>query len=298
MACPLFCNGLGRACLFCLLPSVVFGYNISFGHFGKAPALGTSKACFKSMQRKRYLFNCLKDPRRVTRLVPGWWRNHIERNPGDLAYEYAVMNALATDENVEFIPTGYYNFYGFSPSEIERINETCTAFVCPLADVFSDSFLYLVKNLTKLVQRLRIPCIVPCVGLRAEEGFWSGRSPDFDETVGDFVRAVLDKSAIIGLRGETTGRYLEKLGFVKGRDFRVIGCPTLYTYGAELPKRAITAPSKKYPDDDIRAWSFNSLTTKGRMYVALACEHTIKQCGNIKGRIVKKARSILRGNLK
>lgn len=46
------------------------------------------------MKRKRYLFNCLKDPRQVARLVPGWWCNRIERNPGDLAYEYSVMNAL------------------------------------------------------------------------------------------------------------------------------------------------------------------------------------------------------------
>ena len=44
------------------------------------------------MKNKRYLFNCLKDPRQVTRLV----RNRIERNPGDLAYEYSVMNALVS----------------------------------------------------------------------------------------------------------------------------------------------------------------------------------------------------------
>lgn len=41
-----------------------------------------------NMMSKRYLFNCLKDPRQVTRLVAGWWRNRIERNPDDLAYEY------------------------------------------------------------------------------------------------------------------------------------------------------------------------------------------------------------------
>ena len=194
------------------------------------------------MKTKRYLFNCLKDPRQATRLVSGWWSNHIERNPGDLAYEYSVMNALVTDSSVEFIPTGYYHFRGFSDAKIERINETCTAFVCPLADVFSDEFLPLVKRLTVLVKKLRIPCVVPCVGLRSNLGTMSGQAPDFNETVKAFVRAILQKSSKLGVRGETTGRYLEKLGFSRGRDFVVVGCPSMYTYGAELPQRALQMP--------------------------------------------------------
>ena len=194
------------------------------------------------MKRKRYLFNCLKDPRQVIRLVSGWWCNRIERNPGDLAYEYSVMNALATDASVEFIPTGYYHFRGFSKSKIGRINETCTAFVCPLADVLSDEFLPLLKHLTVLVKKLRVPCVVPCVGLRADSGDWSGKTPDFDETVKAFVRAILEKSSKLGVRGETTGRYLEKLGFSRERDFVVVGCPSMYTYGAALPQRSLQMP--------------------------------------------------------
>ena len=195
------------------------------------------------VKRTRYLFNCLSDPRRATRLVPDMWRNRIERNPGDLAYEYAVMNALATDESAEFVPTGYYHFRGFSDARVEWSNATCKAFVCPLADVFADDFLPFVRRLTELVKRLRIPCIVPCVGLRAVSGSWSGRSPDFDRIVTDFVRAVLDKSAKIGLRGESTGNYLKKLGFSAERHFTVVGCPTLYTYGATLPARALEPPT-------------------------------------------------------
>lgn len=40
------------------------------------------------------------------------------------------------------------------------------------------------------------------------------------------------------MRGESTGRYLERLGFVRDRHFSVVGCPTLYTYGPELPPLA------------------------------------------------------------
>ncbi len=190
----------------------------------------------------RYLFNCLKDPRQATRIISGRYRNHIERNPGDLAYEYSVMNALTTDESVEFIPTGYYHFHGFSDAKIEEINATCNAFICPLADVFSDDFLFLVRRLTDLVHRLKIPCIVPCVGLRALSGAWSAHAPEFDETVKLFVRAILEKSARIGVRGETTGRYLEKLGFRREHDFTVVGCPSMYTYGAVLPQRSLHSP--------------------------------------------------------
>lgn len=194
------------------------------------------------MKHNRYLFNCLKDPRTATRLNPGWWSKLVEKNPGDLAYEYSVMNALTLDDTVAFIPTGYYNYRGFSDSEIEQINATCDAFVCPLADVFSDEFLLLVKRFTALVKRLRIPCIVPCVGLRAMEGAWAAHESEFNETITGFVRAVLEKSAKIGVRGELTARFLEKLGFLRDLDFVVVGCPSLYTYGEKLPLRSLACP--------------------------------------------------------
>ena len=194
------------------------------------------------MKTKRYLFNCLKDPRQATRIISGRYCNHIERNPGDLAYEYSVMNALTTDESVDFIPTGYYHFQGFSDEKIEEINATCNAFICPLADVFSDTFLYLLRRLTDLVLRLKIPCIVPCVGLRASSGVWSPHAPGFDDTVKMFVRAILEKSARIGVRGETTGRYLEMLGFRREEHFTIVGCPSMYTYGAILPQRSLLPP--------------------------------------------------------
>ena len=194
------------------------------------------------MKTKRYLFNCLKDPRQATRIISGRYRNHIERNPGDLAYEYSVMNALTTDESIEFIPTGYYHFNGFSEAKIEEINATCNAFICPLADVFSDTFLYLLRRITDLVHQLKIPCIVPCVGLRASKGAWSAHKPEFDDTVKKFVRAILEKSARIGVRGETTGQYLEKLGFRREEHFTIVGCPSMYTYGAVLPQRSLLPP--------------------------------------------------------
>ncbi|WP_047596347.1 polysaccharide pyruvyl transferase family protein, partial [Salmonella enterica] len=81
---------------------------------------------------------------------------------------------------------------------------------------------------TQLIRKLKIPVIVTGVGLRAnyepqlDEGF------SFDEDVTNFVKAVLEKSAQIGVRGQITADYLKKLGFNAELDFRVIGCPSLY----------------------------------------------------------------------
>ena len=40
-----------------------------------------------------------------------------------LAYEYSVMNALATDASVEFVPMGYYHSRGFLRRKLMWIGE-------------------------------------------------------------------------------------------------------------------------------------------------------------------------------
>ena len=175
----------------------------------------------------RYLLNGVSNPRRSNTLRGTILESRLERNPGDMAYGYAVANAVATHPGVDFRMTGYYRRKnGFSPSEVAEINETCNAFVCPLADMFSDNWAWYVRVLADLVKELRIPCVVPCVGARslpdgtrADDMPWAG-------DVRRFVGAVLDKSAVLGIRGETTARFLEGLGFVRDRHFEVLGCPT------------------------------------------------------------------------
>ena len=53
------------------------------------------------------------------------------------------------------------------------------------------------------------------------------------ETVQRFVRAVLDHSATIGVRGEFTREYLATLGF-GDEHVDVVGCTSLYRDGADL----------------------------------------------------------------
>ncbi|EUJ44875.1 hypothetical protein PRIP_08562 [Listeria riparia FSL S10-1204] len=153
-------------------------------------------------------------------------------NNGNLAYQYSIYRTL-WNENVEIDADGLSS----NPNLAESINENYDLYVVPLADAFRDDFRQTLRNYTELIRRLKIPVIVTGVGLRAnyepqlEEGF------SFDEDVINFVKAVLEKSSQIGVRGQITADYLKKLGFKEGVDYRVIGCPSLYTFGRELKIR-------------------------------------------------------------
>ncbi|SET13997.1 polysaccharide pyruvyl transferase family protein [[Clostridium] polysaccharolyticum] len=156
-------------------------------------------------------------------------RNVVGGNAGNLVYQYSVFNSLAT-EDMEFETTRYQA----NLEDAERISQECQAFVIPLADAFRPTFMQYLKDLTALIKKLTIPCIVIGVGIRA------AYEPDFsglaflDEDVKNFVNAVLEKSAKLGLRGEFTATYLKKLGYREEKDFTIIGCPSAYLNGAEL----------------------------------------------------------------
>lgn len=167
--------------------------------------------------------------------------NSIGGNVGNLVYAYSIFRTLMTEDTT--ITPDYYNY---EPSRADEINEKYDCYVIPLADAFRKEFIPSLRKYTKLIKKLKIPVIVIGVGLRApfepklDEGF------PFDEDVKEFVKAVLEKSSMIGLRGEITSKYLTKLGFREGIDHTVIGCPSMYTFGRELTIREtnITKESK------------------------------------------------------
>ncbi|WP_337017997.1 polysaccharide pyruvyl transferase family protein [Oceanobacillus massiliensis] len=155
--------------------------------------------------------------------------NSIGGNVGNLVYQYSVFRTLMTEDTT--ITPDYYNY---EPKRADEINENYDCYIIPLADAFRQEFVPTLRKYTKLIKKLKIPVIVVGVGLRApfepklNEGF------PFDEDVKDFVNAVLEKSSMLGLRGEITSKYLTKLGFREGIDHKVIGCPSMYTFGREL----------------------------------------------------------------
>ena len=159
-------------------------------------------------------------------------KNSIGGNVGNLIYAYSVYRTLMK-EDTNIVP----DYYSTDPNRADEINEKYDAYVIPLADAFRPNFIPLLRRYTKLIKKLKIPVFVIGVGLRApfepklNEGF------PFDKDVKAFVSAVLEKSNMIGLRGEITSEYLTRLGFREGVDHTVIGCPSMYTFGRELKIR-------------------------------------------------------------
>lgn len=154
----------------------------------------------------------------------------ISQNAGNLIFAYSVTRALMTDSDVSFTCTRN----NVSDSSPQELSEKYDMFVIPMADAFRQDYAENLKNYTKLIRSLKIPCVLIGAGLKAPIGFDVNTPLPFDNEVRDFISAVLDKSAIVGVRGEATGDYLTRLGFKAERDFTVIGCPSMYTFGREL----------------------------------------------------------------
>ncbi len=163
---------------------------------------------------------------------PGYILTHnvIGTNVGNFLYLNGVLRSLMIDDNT-VIQANYYNTNYYKP---EYVNENFDCFVIPLADAFRENFVNELNELTSFVKKLKIPCYVIGVGLKESYEPDFSQSKPQDEAVKKFVTAVLEKSNCIGVRGELTGKYLETLGFAEGRDFMVIGCPSMYMKGKRL----------------------------------------------------------------
>lgn len=166
-------------------------------------------------------------------------RDRFGSNNGNLIYQYSVIRALMT-EDVEF----YSDEYATNPNNAEKINETYDAYILPFADAFRSNFMGHLRQYTELIKKLEIPVIVIGIGVKAPFGYDITKGFDYDNDVKDFVEAVLEKSSIIGLRGQITGDYLEHLGFTPEKDFTVIGCPSMYTFGRDIKLKEINLNSE------------------------------------------------------
>ena len=160
-------------------------------------------------------------------------RNLVNDNAGNLLYLHSVVRALLTeDTEIE-----YGRFSKPLPAEeIERINEEYDCFVIPLANAFRINFLPYISVLADIIESLTIPCIVVGVGYQAGlDGVFAHQRPEVLGEFRRFINAVLERSDCIGIRGEMTAAFLEDLGYQREKDFTVIGCPSMYLYGENLP---------------------------------------------------------------
>ena len=163
--------------------------------------------------------------------------NSIGANSGNLLYAFGVYRTLMT-EDVQ-IDMDYYGVErNYTDPDIDRINEEYDAYICPLADAFRQEFRNKLLKYAHFFDRLTIPCYVIGVGIRADYGQdLLNYNYNMDKETKAFIKALLKKSAMVGLRGEITGGYLKHLGFQEEKDYRVIGCPSMYMYGRSLELR-------------------------------------------------------------
>jgi len=161
-------------------------------------------------------------------------KNVLGGNSGNLLYQYSMVKALSTEGTV-VVPSRYK----VDLNDADRINQECSSFVIPLADAFRPDFMKELRELTELIKRLTIPCIVTGIGVRTTYEPELKMSFPFDEEVKKFVNAVLEKSSMLGLRGEITGKYLQRLGYQEEKDFTVIGCPSLYANGPHMKLKPV-----------------------------------------------------------
>ena len=168
--------------------------------------------------------------------------NMIGGNAGNMLFSYSVSRTLMLEDVV--IDTTLTDRQ-FTDKEVDRINNEYDCFVLPLANAFRITFQKELVCLIELIRRLTIPCIVIGVGVQAKVDESISQDFVFDDLSKKFMKEILERSAMVGVRGEITAEYMKKLGFVEEKDFTVIGCPSMYMFGDQL---TIKTPKELTPD--------------------------------------------------
>ena len=182
---------------------------------------------------RHYIIRTPHDPFEV--LPYSELHDHIGNNVGNLMYVAGVTRAMMVTDGTTFTKTK--NHFAYTDEEIDEINQTCDGFLISLADAIRPNYIDRMNQMTDAISKLKIPCVVIGCGLRAAYEPGSDMSYPFDDDVRRFFSAVLDHSAIVGLRGQITGDYLKHLGFHEEQDYTIIGCPSMYLNGREIPFR-------------------------------------------------------------
>ncbi|MFD0784568.1 polysaccharide pyruvyl transferase family protein [Micromonospora azadirachtae] len=175
---------------------------------------------------QRILMRAKKGPFDVYSPEETFERNWIGDNAGNLVFSHSAYKLLSA-ANTQIDPTAFRA----NLRDADMINERYDVFVVPLANAFRRSYVDRLANLTRLIQRLRIPVVVLGVGAQTNVKGDREYLRPIDDAVKAFVKAVLDRSASIGVRGEITADYVRSLGFSA---VDVIGCPSMFLHGDSL----------------------------------------------------------------
>jgi hypothetical protein len=178
---------------------------------------------------KRILLRSAKSPFRVVSHEEFIQQDLAGTNSGNLLFSDAVHKLLLT-ERTEVVSNGIKT--DCSARRAQQINDEYDVFVVPLANAFRLDFRTSLDRLSTLIEQLKIPVVVIGVGAQVGADCDTAMLRPLEASVKRFTAAVLDRSASIGVRGELTASYLDALGF---SDTEIIGCPSMFFYGDNLP---------------------------------------------------------------
>ncbi|MFI7521369.1 polysaccharide pyruvyl transferase family protein [Micromonospora globbae] len=190
---------------------------------------------------QRILMRAKKGPFDVYSPEETFERNWIGENSGNLVFSHAAHKLLRTS-TAEITSTEFR----VDLRDADRINEQYDVYVIPLANAFRRSYAHRVATMARLIERLKIPVVVLGVGVQTNIHGDREYLRPIDDVVKRFVKAVLDRSHTIGVRGEITADYLRTLGFSA---VDVIGCPSMFLHGDSL--RVEKRKAALEPDDRV-----------------------------------------------
>lgn len=170
--------------------------------------------------------------------------DYIGANTGNLMFFHSVQRHLSV-EGTELIPTTCAT-KGFATSA-EYINHNYDAFILPLANAFRPAFVHHLDAYSELIEKLEIPVVVTSVGAQAEGNDSFESLAGVNESAKRLMRAVLDRSSSVSVRGAFTADYLKTLGF-GDEHVRIVGCPSLFMHGPNFQirdKRGSLGPDAK-----------------------------------------------------
>lgn len=162
--------------------------------------------------------------------------NHTGGNIGNMTFTNSIARTLLVDAQttIDYLDLRKQTL---DDAYVAFVNETYDYFLIPLANAFKCTNHEELTIIAGFVKKLRIPCCIIGVGIQRTlaGGRFSEIYPYCAESKA-MVAAVLEKSPMIGVRGALTAEFLQDLGFLPEKDFTVIGCPSMFTYGDTLPE--------------------------------------------------------------
>lgn len=156
------------------------------------------------------------DPLKVISHAEAITQDVMNENTGNMLFVHGLTRALLLDDTVLHVTKTNKNF---SRADVDRINEEYDCLLIPLANAFRPNFQDELDMMTRLIKKLKIPCIVIGVGVQAKVDESVNKKFDFDDASTRFIKAVLEKSAMIGVRGEITAQYYEEAGVCRRKGF-------------------------------------------------------------------------------